>query len=571
MDWKRGVAAFVVVVAACAVGCGPDEASPSSAAPPPVPAAGAQPSEPPAVARVERELPSSAPLTLAHAFGSEIMVPGAYGDPAAQAADRRDGALEVEVVDAVDETPLAGARVTCRGSDAGEDLTLQTDDRGIARFEAAPAVWLGVVAHDGAKDTFARRHDMAWKLVHGPGRVRLALPRTNWFRFRFDLPDRAEPPERFSVQYERQGSEGLRSVVPSLAGHWNLGDDRPCAIALPTGPCRVRFDFGASHDLPGVLLTDVVPGAGERAIDLRERVSVSGTVIGDTFARGSGTLFPGAEIEIELRRRHGGSAVESVRFGHDGTVRRVWPHGDGSYNSHPPLASANRTNPNGPWSFCSPRFAPGAKFDVIARAYSDGEVVGCGRSVGVVAGGRDVAVVLLPAATISGTVCDAEGNPLTTPVVVTATWACEAVSPKAVLASTTSRDDGTFELTGLPRVPVRVQAGGAFLPVYTPKPVEVIAGDGAVVTLATRPTLSLRGVVRDAASGRTVACHLEMHQATSADGGHGIVTHADGRWLMPGLVPGELRLVLQIGAERVGELEPVTITETTTDISLRLP
>ncbi len=567
---RMGSLAALVVAGACVAACGPEPA-PAAPSSPPAPAASARRADPPREVPVEPALPSSAPLALVNAFGSEIMVPGAYADAAAQAADTRDGVLEVEVVDAADGTPVAGALVSGCGSVSGDALRLQTDDRGIARFEAAPAIWLGVVARDGAKDTFARRHDTAWKIVHGAGRVRLALPRTNWFRFRFDLPAGVAPPDRIELEYERQGSEGLVVAVPSLAGFWSLSEEHPRAIALPAGPCRVRFDFTFRQDLPSLLLTDVVGGEGERVIRLRERLPVAGSVVqGDARLRGA-VLYPGAEVEIELRRRSGDSAIESVRFGGDGTVRRVSAHSDGTAHSEPALTTAERTSSNGAWSFRSPPFAPGTAFQLIARAHRGGEVVACGTVEDAVAGGPDVAVPLLPAATIRGAVRDAAGNALTTPVVVTASWACEAVSPQAVLSSTTSREDGTFELGGLPRVPVRVQAGGAFLPVYTPNPVELVAGERESVSLDTRPTLTLRGIIRDAATGRPLACNLQIQQATTEASGHGFQSHGDGRWFTPGLVPGLMRLVVVLDGDRVGEIEPVTITESTTDLSLRLP
>jgi hypothetical protein len=544
--WTWSCAAALLLAAGCGEGASPvGEPEPKPPAP---------------------ELPSEAPLQDLHAFGDFVQPKHHYASDEDCAADSRDAVLRVIVTDEDGETPIPGATVSCRGVDDGDPLKLRTGSDGSVTFTGVPAIWLALRAGVPADTYFDRSHEGSLRLHHGGGDLRIALRRRRWFHFAFEVPQGVEPPDDIEISYVREGFEGLTAVVGSRAGYASLDGDDPHRIALPEGRFTVRMSFTFRPDLPALLLTGVE--ASDDPDEVRTVRLYGGVpVLGHVRALEGGAA---GGLQLELQRRVGREIVERVLFDGSDRVERLAETGSSVDSTVPPVTSVRRAAEASGWDFESTLVEPGARVDVIARVWNAGRVVAWARQVGITAGGPPADLRLAAAVTVRGTALGPGGTPADRPVNVRAVWPEARLSRLALVAEVESAPDGTFELAGLPPLPLRIVAGGPFEAVYTPVPFEGVPPDGDL-QLEIAPTLQLRGVLRDAATGRPLTIDLTLDQEGLYSGGHGIGTHGDGEYWMSGVVPGRLRLTLNLDAGYPLELEPVEIATDTTDVSIRLP
>jgi len=163
--------------------------------------------------------------------------------------------------------------------------------------------------------------------------------------------------------------------------------------------------------------------------------------------------------------------------------------------------------------------------------------------------------------TIRGTVLDPQGAPASDQFV----WASGEAASHGV--DCTSAEDGTFVLG--PLVPGRFTLQVSSFDQTYAEPVEASAGDEGVV-LRLLPAGTLRGTVRDGATGEVVAATVDYVRV--GDEGAGMAECGDGHFRLGGLEPGTYELCARASGMRIGRLGGLVVRsgEETRDLELRL-
>lgn len=339
-----------------------------------------------------------------------------------------------------------------------------------------------------------------------------------------DLPESAAVPEPDAAPRGRARTRAAAGVRPEEAV------EQPIAAPLPQGAIvgkvvrqydpvggvvqgRIRTADGAALDAPVRLVflwadeTDRagrVLFTGETEPEAPDRFSIAlkakrcwievHPIVGDadpeTVRHGPFDVDT-PEIEITLRptTRIEGTLRPGPAFGAtSGWIYFLPTDGAGDPGRQPANALFD-----GFGAFRSPPVAAGRSYDVIVRC-GDGarDPIAWGVARGVWPGALDVEITASPPRVVRGRVFDADGRPPAQRTAVIA-WPDVPGGERRLSRATYTAPDGTFEAPFLPAFRLKMMAGHAGAPVWTPEPVvvEERVVDGVALRIA--PTVPFTG------------------------------------------------------------------------------